>query len=500
MQEIWAHLWQFVLPELWGNTAWLLAGVGLGVGLLGISSAWLIAVYEFPGRRFLSWALLLPLALPAYITAFVWLGVLDFTGTWTTWLRETWGITSIPEIRSRGGVIVVMSLSLYPYVYLTARTAFEGAGQRLVEAAQLFGLSHTQAFWRIVLPMARPAIAAGLLLALMETLADFGTVSVFNYNTFTTAIYKAWFSMFSLPAAAQLAAILVLFVLVVALLELQLRSQYSDSTNRASASLTRLPLSGWRSMLAMAWAGGIFLLGFVMPLVQIAVWAKGALAMDWDSRYWGFAWHSVLLSGSGALLVVLCAVVLAYTQRLFPHPLMALFTRLATMGYALPGAVLAVGFYIPIAWMDNRLIDAFHFDGPVLGGTLLVMLLAYCTRFLAVGYGSVESGLGRISRGMDEAAQSLGVGKRGRLWRIHLPLLRPSLLTAAALTFVDIMKELPITLMTRPFGWDTLAVRVFEMTSEGEWERAALPALVIVLVGLFPVLYLTRSSHHAQAC
>lgn len=499
MQEIWTHLWQFVLPELWGNTVWLLAGVGFGVGLLGVSLAWLIAVYEFPGRRFLSWALLLPLALPAYITAFVWLGVLDFTGTWTTWLRETWGFTSVPEIRSRGGVMVVMSLSLYPYVYLTTRTAFEGAGQRLVEAAQSFGFSHAQAFWRIIFPMARPSMVAGLLLALMETLADFGTVSVFNYNTFTTAIYKAWFSMFSLSAAAQLAAILVFFVLVVALLEYQLRSRHSYSMgNRASASLTRLSLHGWSAVGATVWCSVIFCLGFVVPLVQIAVWAYRAWAIDWDARYWSFAWHSILLSGSGAGLVVLCALALAYIQRLVPHPLMGLWTRLATMGYAFPGAVLAVGFYIPVAWIDNQLIDYLHLDAPVLGGTLLVMLLAYCVRFLAVGYGTVEAGLGRISRGMDEVAQSLGVGKRGRLWRIHIPLLRPSLLTAAALTFVDIMKELPITLMTRPFGWDTLAVRVFEMTSEGEWERAALPALAIVVVGLFPVLYLTRSSQSSQ--
>lgn len=496
---IWDHLWTHVLPELLVNTAWLLLGVGLGVTGLGVSLAWLTAVCDFPGRRFFSWALLLPLALPAYVTAFVWLGWFDYTGSLPTWLRERLGHLWFPPVRSRGGVILVMSLALYPYVYLTARAAFQGQGRRLMEAAQSLGLSRVRAFWRVALPMARPGILAGLLLALMETLADFGTVSVFNYNSFTTAIYQAWFSLFSLPAAAQLASMLIGFVCILALLEQGLRSgrRYA-APSRSNAPSLRLHLGGWRGVLATTWSALVFGLAFVLPMGQILIWAGRVWATDLDARYLAFAWHSLWLSGLGAALVVTLAVALGYVQRLRPTGGMRVTVRLAALGYALPGTVLAVGFFIPLAWLDNHLIEWFHLAGPFLGGTLAAMLLAYGARFLAVGLGPVESGLGRISRAMDEAAQSLGVVGVRRLWRVHLPMLRISLLSAAALSFVDIMKELPITLMTRPFGWDTLAVRVFEMTSEGEWERAALPAAAIALVGLLPVFLLIRQSDHAD--
>lgn len=498
--EIWNHLWQFVLPELLLNTFWLVLGVGIGVTVLGVSLAWLTAICHYPGRKFFSWALLLPLALPAYVTAFVWLGLFDFTGPLAIWLREAFGIMQPPPIRSRAGVILVMSLALYPYVYLTARAAFQGQGQGLMEAAQALGQSRLRTFWRVALPMARPGIVAGLLLAVMETLADFGTVSVFNYNTFTTAIYKTWFSLFSLPAASQLASILIFFVFVVALLEYQLRANrnYAAST-RASASPARIHLKGWQAGLALAWSALVFSLAFALPAWQILVWAANVYATDFDARYLEFAWHSLLLAGLGALLVGGVALTLGYAQRLHPTPAMRVTVRLSTLGYALPGAVLAVGIFIPVAWLDNQLIDYFGLEGQMLGGTLAVMLLAYCARFLAVSFGPVEAGLARISRSLDEAAQSVGMMGAKRLWRVHLPMLRVSLLTAVALTFVDIMKELPITLMTRPFGWDTLAVRVFEMTSEGEWERAALPAAAIALVGLLPVVFLIRNTEHAKA-
>ena len=499
-QEIWTHLWRYTLPELLVNTLWLAFGVGLGVSLIGVALAWLTAACDFPGRRFFTWALLLPLALPAYVTAFVWLGLLDFSGWLPTWLRETWGIVRIPPIRSRGGVILVMALSLYPYVYLTARTAFQGQGRRLMEAAQSLGLGRVRGFFRVALPMARPGIVAGLSLALMETLADFGTVSVFNYNTFTTAIYKAWFSLFSLPAASQLASILIFFVLVLVLLEQVSRRQrsYAQSSRGGGAS-ARIRLAGRQAWLAAGFAGLVFLLAFAVPFVQLLVWAWHAVGGDLDPRYLEFIWHSLLLSGLGALLVATLALALGYAQRLRPSPGMAFTVRLAAIGYALPGAVLAVGFFIPVAWLDNLIIDQMRAwtgreVGQVLGGTLAVMLLAYCARFLAVGFGSVETGLARITHSLDEAAEVLGATGFRRLNRVHLPMLRAPLLVALALTFVDIMKELPITLMTRPFGWDTLATRVFEMTSEGEWERAALPAVAISIVGLLPIFFLIRHS------
>jgi len=492
--DILSHLTEFVLPELIANTFWLLLGTGIGVTVLGVSLAWLTAMCEFPGRKFLSWALLLPLAVPAYVLAFVVIGLLDFTGPLQTWLREIYGPMKLPQIRSRGGVILVMSLALYPYVYLIARNAFLTQGRTALEAAQSLGFNRWQGFFRVALPMARPWIAAGIMLALMETLADFGSVATFNYDTFTTAIYKAWFSLFSLTAASQLASVLIVFVLVLVLVELRSRSSMQYVTVGRQASHRRIELSRTKGWLALLYSASIFSVAFLIPMIQLLIWAKDAAATDLDSRYWAFVQHSLWLSGLGAFIVPLLALLLGYAGRKQPGPFTQFIQRLATIGYAIPGAVLAVGIFIPVAWTDNQLIDwltAMGWEGTaILKGTLLVMLLAYVVRFLAVGFGPVESGLNRVTRSLDEAARIMGNTTRALLVRVHLPMLRASLFTAAALCFVDIMKEMPITLMTRPFGWDTLAVRVFEMTSEGEWERAALPSVAIVLAGLVPVIFL----------
>lgn len=499
-----AHLGEFVLPELIANTFWLLLGVGVGVTLLGVSLAWLVAMCEFPGRRVMEWALLLPLALPAYVTAFVAIDLLDYSGPLQSWLRDGWGITGLPDVRSRAGVIGVMSLALYPYVYLITKNAFATQGAMALEAAQSLGLSRPRGFLRVALPMARPWIAAGLMLALMETLADFGTVAVFNYDTFTTAIYKAWYSLFSLPAAAQLASVLIVFVLIVVVIEQRSRAQMRFGAVGRGAASRRIVLLGMQRWLAFGYAAGVLLLAFVIPVTQLLLWTWDTAARDLDARYWSFTLHSLMLSALGAMLVVAVALLLAYAGRKQPGSGMVWTQRVATLGYAFPGAVLAVGLFIPVAALDNVLIDLgqrwFGFAGTeVFKGTLLVMLLAYLVRFLAVGFGPIDSGLQRITRNVDEAARSLGTAGGQLLARVHLPLLRASLQTAAALTFVDIMKEMPITLMTRPFGWDTLAVRVFEMTSEGEWERAALPALAIVLTGIIPILLLTWGNRPAQS-
>ncbi len=502
--DILGHLTEFVLPELVVNTLWLVAGVGIGVTLLGVSLAWLTAMCEFPGRRVFDWALLLPLALPAYVTAFVAIGLLDFTGPVQTWLREGWGLTGLPEIRSRGGVILVMSLALYPYVYLIAKNAFATQGAVALEAAQSLGLSRWQGFFRVALPMARPWIAAGLMLALMETLADFGTMATFNYDTFTTAIYKAWYSLFSLDSAAQLASILIVFVLVAVVFEQRSRMKMRYGAVGRGAASRRLRLSAVQAALAFAYAASVLAIAFLIPVAQLAWWSYGVIETDLDSRYWMFVGHSLLLASLGAMLVVAVALLLAYAGRQRGGQAMVWIQRLATLGYAFPGAVLAVGLFIPVAALDNWLIDTgrawFGFDGTeILKGTLAVMLAAYLVRFLAVGFGPVDSGLHRITRNIDEAARNLGLSAGGLLTRVHLPMLRASLLTAAALAFVDIMKEMPITLMTRPFGWDTLAVRVFEMTSEGEWERAALPSLALVVAGIIPIILLTwRGSRDAH--
>jgi iron(III) transport system permease protein len=501
--DILAHLAEFVLPELVLNTFWLLLGVGLGVSVLGVPLAWLVAMCEFPGRRVLDWALLLPLALPAYVSAFVAIDLLDFGGPMQNWLRSSWGITGLPEIRSRAGVIGVMSLALYPYVYLISKTAFSTQGAMALEAAQSLGLSRTQGFFRVALPMARPWITAGLMLSLMETLADFGTVAIFNYDTFTTAIYKAWYSLFSLPAAAQLASVLILFVLMTVVIEQRSRAHMRFGAVGRSSAPRRIQLGAVQSWLAFGYASTVLLLGFGIPVGQLLWWTWQFAALDLDIRYWGFAWHSLLLATLGMLLVLTFALLLAYAGRKQPGTGMAWAQRIATLGYAFPGAVLAVSLFIPIATLDNWLVDSarawFGYQGSdILKGSLLVMLLAYLVRFLAVGFGPVNSGLQRITNHIDEAARSLGLSSKELLSRVHMPMLRTSLQTAAALTFVDIMKEMPITLMTRPFGWDTLAVRVFEMTSEGQWERAALPSLAIVVAGIIPILVLSRRGAHSH--
>lgn len=502
--SVWSHLADHVLPRVLWNTLTLVVGVAIAAGVLGTALAWLTSMCEFPGRKFFSWALLLPLAMPAYVLAFIAVGFLDYAGPLQTWIRSVSGNSSwFPAIRSTGGVIFVLTLALYPYVYLLARGAFLSQGRRAQEAARTLGMSSRRAFWRVVLPMARPWIAAGIALACMETLADFGAVSVFNYDTFTTAIYRAWFGMFSIDAALELAAALLVFVIVMLAIERHSRARARFGTSREMMlNVPRSGLTGWRANLATAFVGLVFAIAFLMPMVQLLIWAIEHASSDLDTRYWGFVLNSVLLASSAAVTIVAVASLLAYLQRRAPTQPMHAIVRAATLGYAIPGTVLAVGILVPVIALNNFLQDGLRdWFGPqapvlMLQGTLLTVLVAYFARFLAVGFHPIESGLHRITPSIDEAAIGLGVTGLSMLKRVHVPLLRTSLAAAAALVFVDVMKEMPITLIARPFGWDTLAVRVFEMTAEGEWERAALPALAIVLVGLIPTAMLTRRGEY----
>ena len=500
--EVWLHFVQTTLVTLLTNTFWLLLGVGVGTTLLGVSLAWLTAACDFPGRKWLDWALMLPLSLPPYVVAFVGIGLLDFTGPIQTQLRLWLGVERLwfPRIRSTGGVIAVMTLTLYPYVYMLARNAFLTQGRRAIEAAQSLGQGRFRGFLRVALPMARPWIAGGVALVLMETLADFGTVSIFNYDTFTTAIYKAWFGLFSLSAAAQLASLLVLIVFVVLLVEQRSRSRRRFSHAGRSSVADRISLRGGRGWLAFAYAISVLGIAFIIPVGQLFVWAFGVFRQDFDLRYLSFLGHSVFLGGAAALLTCVGALILVSANRLRNDLMTRTAVRVATLGYALPGSVLAVGIFIPIIWIDKQMIGwiktLFGIEiGFILSGTLAAMLLAYLIRFLAVAHGAVDSAMNRITPSLDETARCLGVSGIPLLRKVYLPLLRGGLLTAALLVFVDVMKEMPITLMTRPFGWDTLSVRIFEMTSEGEWERAALPAVALVLTGFIPILLLSRYSN-----
>ncbi len=498
--SVWQHLAETVLADLVLNTLVLLSGVATGVLLLGVGLAWLTAMCDFPGRRLFDWALMLPLAIPAYVLAFVTLGLLDYAGPVQSTLREWFGHDAgLPDIRSAGGVIAVMVLVLYPYVYMLARSAFLTQGAGTLEAARTLGLGPWAAFFRVALPMARPAIVAGTSLALMETLADFGTVAVFNYDTFTTAIYKAWFGLFDLQAASQLASLLLLIVALALVSERKLRGRARFAEGARRGRPQRHTLNGWRGWGATLLAASVLLLAFIFPVLQLLGWAWKVVAEDLDSRYWELLGHTLLLGTVAMALTVTAALLLAFAHRYQKERLTRAAVGVATLGYALPGSVLAVGVMLAFTGIDNfinAIAPLFGLDAPgrLLGGTLLALLLAYMVRFMAVAFGPIESGLGRIRPSMAEAGRSLGAGSIEVLRRIYLPLLRPGLLSAALLVLVDVMKEMPATLLLRPFGWDTLAVRIYEMTSEGEWQRAALPAVTLILVGLLPVILLVRKS------
>lgn len=496
--QIWSHLLDTQMSRLLGNTLTLVLGVGIGVSVLGVSLAWLTSLCEFPGRRWLDWALMLPFAIPAYVLAFVFVGLLDFAGPVQSALREVFGPMRLPRVRSTGGVITVLVLVFYPYVYLLARSAFLAQGKGLMEAARVLGLSPLQAFWRVALPMARPAIGAGIALALMETLADFGAVAVFNFDTFTTAIYKTWYGFFSLSSAAQLASLLLLAVMLVLYGERRARGA-SRSGNERPRGQALYRLHGFKALAATGWCLLVFACAFMIPMLQLLAWFWQRGRHDLDERYVGLVLHTLYLGAMAALITVCVALLLAFARRQAPSRGIRAGVGLANLGYALPGSVLAVSIMLAFSYLDNQLVIPLSqwlggAGKPLLLGSLSALLLAYLVRFIAVAYGPLESSLERIRPSLPEASRSLGVGGPRLFFKVYLPLLVPGALSAALLVFVDVLKEMPATLLMRPFGWDTLAVRVFEMTSEGEWARASLPALTLVLVGLLPVIGLIRRS------
>jgi iron(III) transport system permease protein len=494
----WAHLTTYVLPEAFQNTLWLLLGVGVGVAGLGISLAWLTTQYEFPGQRFFQWALVLPLAFPGYVLATVYIRLLDYSGPVSTPLREIFGpsFQSVP-IRSPLGCMAVLTLALYPYVYLLASRGFAGQGQRAMEAAQVLGLTRLRAFWQAALPMAKPWWLAGLALALMEVLADFGTVSAFNYTTMTTTIYRVWVSHFNQILATQIASLLVLVVLSFLLLrEWAQRGLYQGK----ESGMHRRVLDGVRGWMACLVCGGVWFVAFALPVVQLALWSWKTFAEVIEARYWGFVWNSLLLCTLCAVLVTVLGLALSLAERYLQGPGWRVAIRGATLGYAVPGLVLAVGAMMAvqqfIQFFDPWLQPWWPQWSHWLQGTVGLMVLALSVRFLAVAYQPLQGALHRITPHHEAAARCLGLSPI-RMWmRLHLPMLRGGLFTAALLIFVEVMKEMPMTLMMRPFGWDTLAVRVFELTSEGMWEQAALPSLLIVLTGMLPMWLLI--SQNAQ--
>lgn len=499
--RVWAHLWQTQLLEVLGNTLALVTGVGAGTLVVGTGLAWLVTAYRFPGRAVFEWALIVPLALPAYVIGFAFLGLFEFAGPLQTTLRRWFGDgVRLPELRSYWGVVVMMTLVFYPYVYLLARTAFREQGAATLETARSLGRSRTRAFLEVTLPMARPSLVAGASLAMMETLADFGTVATFGYRTLTESIYRVWYGMFDRAAAAQLASLLLLFALGLLGLErgLRGRARFVQTQRRGPAPALHA-LSSWRAWGATATCAAVLGFAFVLPVAQLLVWARDAGGGLRAPAFVGLLRNTLTLAAFAGLAAAALALVLAYAARLHPSVAVRLSARSASMGYALPGAVIAVGVLIPLAWLDHLLAGAGERLGGRPGSLLLTgsavgLLFAYVVRFLSVSFQTLEASLARIPPSLDDAARSLGASASGALQRVHLPLLRGGLLTACILVFVETMKEMPATLLLRPLGLDTLAIEVWERTSEAMWADAAAPALAIVAAGLVPVFLAIRLS------
>lgn len=492
---------QTVLPRYVGNSALLGLYVGVGVAIIGTGSAWLVTACQFPGRRAFEWLLVLPLAVPAYVMAYAYTDFLSHPGVVQTMLRDLtgWGPRDywFPRIRSLEGAAMMFTFVLYPYVYLLARTAFMTQSVSAFEAARVLGKSPWQAFARVALPMARPAIVIGCALALMETLADYGTVAHFAVPTFTTGIYRSWFSMGDRVAAAQLAGSLLVFVFALIWIERMQRGKARYLSGRSNVPIQRFQLRSWRAFGALAFCALPLTLGFLLPVVLLIDLALQGGHSLFGPRYARFIGNSFMLASLAAIVTVCIAIALPTVQRMAKAPILSLAMRFAALGYAIPGSIVAVGILIPMAGFDNAL-DAFMRErfgfstGLLLTGTILGLVFAYTVRFLAVALAPVESAFERITPHIDDAARVLGARKTRVFTAIHAPLLKSGILTGALIVFVDVMKELPATLILRPFNFETLATQAFRLASDERLAEAATPSLVIVAVGLLPVYLLSR--------
>ncbi len=498
----WAHLAATVLPEYVGNSLGLMLGVAFGVMVGGITTAWLTTMCRFPGRRLFEWALLLPMAVPAYVMAYAYTDLLQFAGPVQSWLREVmaWGPRDywFPDVRSLGGAIVMLSLVLYPYVYLLSRAAFLEQSDSMLEMARVSGYGAWGTFVHVALPLARPGIVAGTALALMETLADFGTVAYFGVPTFTTGIYHAWFSLGDHVAAAQLSATLLGFVFLVLLLERVTRARAGfHSTSHRKRLRNVYHLRGLRAVAAVVFCAAPLIFGFFLPAGVLLHMALTSGDAQFGARYIELTFNTVTLAAITATLAVMLALLVSYTARSSKSRMVRVANRVAGLGYAVPGAVIAVGVLIPVTRLDHVLagwIEAFSgvTPGLILTGSIAALIYAYLVRFFAVALQSAEAGLTKITTSMDYAARSLGLGPAATLARVHAPLLWRSALTAGLLVFVDVMKELPATFVMRPFNFDTLAVQAFNLASDERLAEASTAALTIVAAGLLPIILLSR--------
>ncbi len=502
--DIWQHLLSTVLPMYISTTMQLMVGVGFGTFVIGAGSAWLVTMCRFPGRRVFEWALLLPMAVPAYVIAYVYTDILEYAGPLQKGLREVFGWTGksqywFPEIRSLGGAISMMTLVLYPYVYMLSRAAFLEQSICVLEASRVLGRGPWRSFFSVALPLARPAIVIGVSLVLMETLNDFGTVDFFAVNTFTFGIFDVWLNMNNVAGAAQLASLLLFFVVALVLLErFSRRKQRFHHTTSKYKALPGYRLSGKLGALSFAACFTPVFLGFLMPSGVLAAYAVTHFEEAANPAVLAHAANSVMLSSLAAVLAVAVAIFMAYGVRIKGGNVLKTMARLASMGYAVPGSVLAVGVIVSLALLDNA-IDGFFREmfgvstGLLFSGTIAAVTFGYLVRFLALSFGTVEASLNKVTPNMEGAARSLGHGPFSTMRRVHVPLIKSSVLTAAILVFVDCMKELPMTVILRPFNFQTLATFVHQYASDEQLGEASLAALAIVGTGILPVLFLSKA-------
>ena len=505
--ETWAHLWHAVLADYVVNSLVLMLGVGTLTLILGVPAAWFTAVCDFPGRRLFIWLLPLPLAFPAYIIAYTYTGLLDYPGPVQSFIRDAagWGRGDywFPPIRSLGGAIVMLGLVLYPYVFLLARAAFLERSAATLEVSRTLGYGVRRSFFRLAIPLARPAIATGVSLALMETLADYGTVEYFGVSTFTTGIFRTFYGFDDITAASQLSAALLFFVVLLIVLERYSRRKARYDAGGPARNEHRIRLRGRQAAWAWVSCGLPVVLGFVLPGAVLLKWAVADA--DWGgASFLLLIWHSFYLAALAALIAVACALVLAYARRNRDTKLVRASVGVSGLGYAIPGAIVAIGVIVPLAWLDHRLIDLAKSltgerIGLVLSGSIVALLFAYTVRFLAISLGAVQNGLDKIKPSLDYATRSLGRRPIQVLAEIHVPLMRSTVLTALLIVFVDVMKELPATLILRPFDFNTLAVRAYELASDERLADAAAPSIMIVLVGVVPVILLSRTISRGRA-
>lgn len=495
--EIWQHILRNLVPPYVINTLLLLLGVAMLTFLLGVSTSWIVTMYRFPARHFFEWALILPISLPAYISGFTWAGILDYTSPVYVFLRNNFGLNTgqhlFFDILSLPGAIIIFSLALYPYVYLITRSYFMKQSKVLFEATASLGFSPWRSFRLVALPMARPAIVAGVSLALMEVLNDYGLVRYFGVDTFTTGIFNAWFALGNLNAAIKLSVYLMIFVLALILIERYQRGKMRYDMGTGNGQIKTKRLNRWQSALSISILSIPLLLGFLIPFIMMLYWSTLVFRDVLTAAFWILLRNSFILASLAAITVVVFAVLIAFIVRTYPQQYIKMAARFSTLGYALPGAVVAIGILVAFLWLEAQIVEMFGSGMRIaLLGTWFALIYAYLVRFMAIGYNSIESGNERVPVNLDYASRSLGISKLKTLLTVNLPLIKGSLLAAALLVFIDVLKELPLTLILRPFNFDTLAIKAFEYASDERLAEAAPAAVIIVMTGFLPVFLLNK--------